>query len=461
MPGGYRPDVADYTADLDSLGSHPLPDWYRDAKLGIFVHWTAATVPAFAPLEDDPFTLGRERGWEYAMSHSPYVEWYQNSLAIEGSPVARHHAEHWPGIGYEEFVARFVAATERWDPDSWSELFRRAGASYVVFVTKHHDGVTLWPSRTPNPVHDGWHTRRDCVSELAEAVRQHDLRFGVYYSGGLDWTFGGLPMRSFDDLIRAIPTSAPYCEYADGHWRELIDLVGPDVLWNDIAYPPGAGAMQLFADFYNGHPDGVVNDRFDVLGVQAGTAHADFVTPEYSSSPELPTRMFEVCRGIGRSFGYNAWETETDYLDPDELVWLFVDIVAHGGNLLLNVGPTATGDIPAAQARRLLALGWWLEVNGEAVYGTRPWTRTEGTTGDGLPVRFTSGGDVVYAIVGGTPAERSLELDVRPAPGASLRLLGDVTDADWAPTDRGCRVELPVPLPAAPAHVVRIERVDR
>lgn len=447
-----------YTADLASVASHPLPTWFPDAKLGIFVHWTAATVPAFAPLTDDPFTLGRERGWDHAFAHSPYVEWYQNSLAIAGSPVSRHHAEHWPGVSYDEFVRRFVAATEHWDPGLWADLFAAAGARYVVFVTKHHDGVTLWPSSTPNPHRADWSTRRDCVGELAAAVRARGLRYGVYYSGGLDWTFGGLPITSFEALLRAVPSSPEYCAYVDTHWRELIDRVGPDVLWNDIAYPRAANGPQLVADYYNAHPDGVVNDRFDVIGVVQGTAHADFVTPEYSSTPDTPGRMFEVCRGIGRSFGYNAWEGDGDYLDPDELVRFFVDIVARGGNLLLNVGPTATGEIPAAQARRLAALGSWLRVNGEAIYGTRPWERTAGTTGDGHEVRYTRRDRTVYAIVLGTPVGRSVELDLRPAPGATVRRLGDLVGCEWEPSERGCRVQLPVPIAPGPAHAFAIDR---
>ena len=444
---------------LAQMQARSLPEWFPDAKLGIFVHWTAATVPAFAPLTDDPFALGREHGWEYAIANSPYVEWYQNSLAIEGSPVQRHHAEHWPGVTYDDFVARFVEANEHWRPDAWGDLFASAGARYVVFVTKHHDGVTLWPSRTPNPHKAAWSTRRDCVSELAAEVRTRGLRFGVYYSGGLDWTFGGLPMTSVGTMIAAIPQTEEYCAYADAHWRELIELVDPDVLWNDIAYPSKANPFRLFADFYRAKPDGVVNDRFDVFGVQAGTAHADFVTPEYSSAEDTPTRMFEVTRGIGRSFGYNAWEGEADYLDPDELVRMFVDIVARGGNLLLNVGPTATGEIPTAQARRLQALGWWLAVNGEAIYATRPWTRVAGTTADGHDVRYTSSGERVFAIVLGTPPTREVELDVRPATGATVRVLGDRVDAEWVPTDRGCRVTLPVPLAPAPAHTFAVDRV--
>ena len=445
--------------DLRAMKARPVPEWFPDAKLGIFVTWTPATVPAFAPLTDDPFALARAHGWEHALANTPYVEWYQNSLAIEGSPVQRHHGEHWPGVTYDDFVARFVEATEHWQPADWGELFHTCGARYVVLITKHHDGVTLWPSRTPNPYRTGWSTRRDCVSELAAEVRGRGMRFGVYYSGGLDWTFGGPPITSVEAMIAAIPQSEEYCAYADAHWRELIELVHPDMLWNDIAYPTAADAPQLFADFYRANPDGVVNDRFDLLGVHAGLAHADFVTPEYSSTAETPKRMFEVCRGIGRSFGYNAWEDEDDYLDPDELVRMFVDIVARGGNLLLDVGPTATGEIPTAQVRRLQALGWWLATNGEAIYATRPWTRSSGTTTEGLDVRYTSSGERVFAILLGTPPTREVELDVRPATGATVRVLGDRVDADWVPTDRGCRVTLPVPLAAAPAHTFAIERV--
>jgi alpha-L-fucosidase len=214
--------------------------------------------------------------------------------------------------------------------------------------------------------------------------------------------------------------------------------------------------MELFADFYNGNADGLVNDRFDFLGVRAGRAHADFVTPEYATAPDVEGRAFEVCRGIGHSFGYNAWETDADHLDPDELVRTFVDIVAHGGNLLLNVGPTATGEIATPQARRLDALGWWLRVNGEAIYGTRPAERIEGETACGLPVRATARGATTYAIVQGTPTGRVVELDVRPAAGSRVRRLGDAADADWTPSGHGCRVTLPVPCASSPAVAFRI-----
>jgi alpha-L-fucosidase len=449
-----------FTQEVASLQTRQLPDWFRDAKLGIFVHWTAATVPAFAPLSPDPFTMAAEHGWEHALAHSPYVEWYQNSLSIEGSPVALHHAQHWPGVPYDEFVRRFREAVEQWDPAPWAELFSAAGAGYCVFVTKHHDGVTLWPSSTPNPHRgSGWSTRRNCVRELADAVRHTGLRYGVYYSGGLDWTFGGLPIDSFPAMIKAIPQSPEYCAYVDAHWRELIDMVEPDVLWHDISYPAGADGPQLMADFYNRNPEGVVNDRHDFMGVAAGTAHADFVTPEYASHKELPSRPFEVCRGIGRSFGYNAFEPDEDHISVTELVRTFVDIVARGGNLLLNVGPTATGEIPDAQAARLLGLGHWIARHREAIVGSRPWERATGTTTDGIDVRYTARPDrpgAIYATLLDTPPAVDVELDVRPPDGGSVRRLGERVDLPWVPTDRGCRIALPVPAAQTPALTFRL-----
>src|SRR4051794_38724408 len=208
-----------------------LPAWFDDAKLGIFVHWTAASVPAFAPLTDDPFSLAEVYGWEHAMAHSPYVEWYQNSLSIEGSPVAEHHKAVYGDLPYDAFVATFLAGLSGWQPDPWAELFASAGAKYVVLVTKHHDGVLLWPSETTNPSHGtSWQAGRDVVGELAGAVRDRGMRFGTYYSGGLDWTFGGLPMSDFHRMFAAIPQDDDYVRYADAHWHELIERYEPCVL---------------------------------------------------------------------------------------------------------------------------------------------------------------------------------------------------------------------------------------
>jgi alpha-L-fucosidase len=437
-------------------GTRPLPTWYDDAKLGIFVHWTAAAVPAYAPIMDSPFDLAAGGGgWEEAMRCSPYVEWYQNSISIEGSPAALHHAEHHGGRPYDDFVATFLAGHAGWQPEPWADLFAAAGARYVVLVTKHHDGVLLWPSDTPNPHKDRWASERDLVGDLAAAVRARDLRFGTYYSGGLDWTFGGLPMTDFRSMFTAIPQSDEYLAYADAHWAELIERYRPDLLWNDIGYPTAGDLDGLFERYYEAVPEGVVNNRFDWIAQTAGARHCDFVTPEYSTKGD-PNRKWESTRGIGTSFGFNREESEATYLAPEELVRMFVDIVASGGNLLLNVGPNADGVVPWAQASRLLALGWWLRTNGEAIYGSRPWTRTAGVTGEGQEVRFTTVGDALYAIVLDTPSSEVVELDVTPDASATVHLLGHDAPLPWQPTATGCAVTLPARPADAPALTLRI-----
>ena len=201
---------------------------------------------------------------------NPYVEWYQNSLAIEGSPAALHHAEHHGDLPYEAFVEQFRANLEGWDPEPWADLFATAGARYVVLVTKHHDGFCLWPTAHPNPHRSGWHSERDVVGELAGAVRARGMRFGTYYSGGLDWTFGGTPITDLRSLIAAIPQDETYLAYADAHWRELVERYEPCVLWNDIGYPAAADLEGLFEWYLDRVPDGVVNNRFDMIRQTSG-----------------------------------------------------------------------------------------------------------------------------------------------------------------------------------------------
>jgi alpha-L-fucosidase len=433
-----------------------LPEWFDDAKFGIFIHWTAAAVPAFAPVGPSPMELAAGEGQAAAFARSPYVEWYQNSLAIEGSPVQRHHAEMYGDLPYDEFVRIFLAGHGGWDPEVWADLFARAGARYVVLVTKHHDGVLLWPSAHRNPNKQRWQSERDIVGELAQAVRDRGMRFGTYYSGGLDWTFGGLPITDFSSMLAAIPQGPDYLEYADAHWRELIDRYEPCVLWNDIGYPASGDLERLFIDYFEQVPDGVVNNRFDWIRQSAGQVYSDFLTPEYSTEG-APGRKWESTRGMGTSFGFNREEGDDDYLSADALVRMLVEVVAHGGNLLLNVGPTGDGTIPFVQARRLLALGWWLCVNGDALFGSRPWSSAEGATSDGLDVRYTTRDGALYAVVLGTPARAGVELlGIEPPDGAHVELLGRVETLPWTRTSRGVAVELPGRPPPGPAITLRV-----
>jgi alpha-L-fucosidase len=453
-----------YEPTFESLRQHAVPDWFHDAKLGIFVHWGAYAVPGWAPLtEASQFEQAAQKGWEYTFAHNPYAEWYLNTLSFDDSPTrAYHNATYGEGFSYDNFGPMFNAAMRGWDPQSWAALFAAAGARYVVPGTKHHDGFLMWPSAHPSPFKQAWHADRDLIGELATAVRARGMRYGLYYSGGLDWTFGGFPISSLPTLFGAIPQTADYARYADAHWRELIDRYEPSVLWNDIGYPDAGGAEQLFADYYNRMPDGIINNRFDFRGTMAGAAHCDFITPEYSTLAEISARKWESCRGIGHSFGYNRNETAAEYMTGEAIIHLLVDIVSKNGNLLLNVGPTASGEIPWAQAMRLLELGHWLDVNGDAIYGTRPWRTASGTTGDGIDVRFTQRGGGLYAIVLGTPAAASVTIrDLALNDGAKIELLGYTAPLAWANEAGGVRIELPSTLAPSPAISFRISPAPR
>lgn len=432
----------------------PLPQWYDDAKFGIFIHWGAYAVPCYAPVERDMGDLMRAGNWEEIFRWSPYTEWYLNSWALEGSPVEAHHAAvYGPQVGYRDFVDEFLERSAGASVADWVPLFQQAGARYVVPVTKHHDGFLMWHSEVPNPFHDRWMAARDHIGELAGAVRAAGMDFGLYYSGGIDWTFNPPPIPDLMGLFRAVPDSPEYREYLLAHVRELIARYQPRVLWNDIGWPASLDPADIIEEYYQAVPDGVVNDRFNMIAVAQGRLHADFSTPEYSTT--AGAGKWEVCRGIGRSFGYNRMETEATMPTVDDLVWMVADIVARGGNLLLNVGPTADGQIPLAQALRLTALGWWLRVNGEAVYGTR--AGGTGECADGRPVGFTTRGATRYATVQGAPAGTVTFPTPEPADGAEVRMLGNARSLPFTWADGNLTVRLPDHLPAAPATVFAID----
>jgi alpha-L-fucosidase len=291
------------------------------------------------------------------------------------------------------------------------------------------------------------------------------MRMGVYYSGGIDWSFNDTLIDG-PGILRttAVPRTEEYARYVDAHWRELIDRYQPDILWNDITYPENAGLAELLADYYNRFPEGAVNNRW---GVRRHTENepedsdwvefADFFTPEYAQLDEISAAKWEACRGIGYSFGYNRNETDAQMISVDELVDLLVDIVSKNGNLLLNVGPMADGAIPPGQVERLRGLGDWLAVNGEAIYGSVPWARAVGETTDGLPVRFTRKGDELFAVLLDTPAQPRVELrSLSLAPGSRVRLLGVDGELEWSQAGENTAIDLPDALPEAPAHTLGV-----
>ncbi|MFJ4219459.1 alpha-L-fucosidase [Curtobacterium luteum] len=437
----------------------PAPAWFPSARFGVFVHWGAYSVPAWA------IPLG-----EHGTAHddwflrNPYAEWYMNTIRIPGSPAAAHQRDVWHGAPYDAFLDEWHA--EAFDPAGMIELFARAGAGYVVPTTKHHDGIALWDAPGTgdrNTVHRG--PRRDLVREFERATRAAGLRFGVYYSGGLDWHAADTgPIWDADDDSGARPLGIEYTRYANAHVHDLIDRYRPDVLWGDIDWPDAGkpdgpdSFAHVLEHFYAANPEGVVNDRW-------GTTHWDFRTSEYQAGTDLEGgEPWENCRGIGLSFGYNRLEDDLDVaLDGPGAVRHLADVVSRGGNLLLNVGPDAAGRIPAPQRACLEGLAAWMVHNRRAVIGADPVPTEVARPGSAPWVRWTQDGEdgSRYAIVDTAGTAIDVDLDVAPDRVRldDVRLLradgGPRLDA--AAVGDGLRVRVPSTGSTAPV-VVRFGR---
>ena len=484
-------------AEIRAVRRHRVPAWWTDAKLGIFVHWTPASVPAFAPVDSGIGALLARRD-PSALAWSPYAEWYQNSLRFPDSPAARFHARHYPGRSYDSFIPDWEAGLAGWDPDEWASRFADTGARYVVLVAKHHDGYCLWPTDVPNPHRPGFHSTRDVVGELADAVRAGGMRFGLYYSGGLDWTFNDRPIGSFGDLPAAQPRG-DYVAYAEDHLRELIGRYRPSVLWNDISWPGGLHQLAgLLAGYYDAVPDGVVNDRFmpwsplwelaksppgrrmlDFYSARSAAAKQGLVppkpplfdvrTPEYAVFDRVQPTPWECVRGMDKGFGHNRESTEGDFISRRDLVWSLADIAAKGGNLLLNVGPRGEdATIAEPQLRRLEWLARFTDATGDALFATRPWVHAQGRADGGVEVRYTTRDTTVHALLrladygleADPPTTRLLTLaEVRATPVTEVATL-DGRPLAWASTPAGIRIEPLEALSAELPIVVALRHVE-
>lgn len=446
-----------YSATEGSLNDHPLPDWFEDAKFGIFIHWGLFSVPGFAPKGDYKELL--KKNYDQANLVHPYAEDYWNAMKDPTTPTAKYHKKQYRDMPYSGFKKMFQEGLKDWDPDSWAEKFQDAGAEYVVLVAKYHDGFALWPTGVTTPYQSNWHTERDVVDELAVAVRERGIKFGIYYSGGVDWTFQRDVVRTLGDY-NYMNHGSDYADYADAQVRELIRRYKPAILWNDIRWPTGEKRLfSLFADYYNTVSKGVVNDRwqtnsfwhtlmglspmrtgFDLLVKTLFTTnpnfideikpptipHNDFTTPEYTQYDTLQKEKWEMTRGIGNSFGYNQQETDEDYASFEKtLLPSFVDAVSKNGNLLLNVGPRGgNGVIPEEQMKRLTKFGNWFDKNSAAIYGTRPWKKAEAQTAEGQQVRFTQKDNTVNVIVQGRVSGETIHIENLQLSG-NARLLAD------------------------------------
>ena len=422
-----------FEPNWQSIRRHQVPEWYENAKLGIFIHWGLYSVPAWAPTTGE---LGKVDPAKW-FTYNPYAEWYLNSLRIKDSPTYRHHIETYgKDFDYYQFTPMFNQKTADWDPAVWAKLFHKVGARYVVLTTKHHDGFRLWPSKVENPRRPGSNlsAARDLVGDLTAAVRSSGMRMGLYYSGGLDWTFTSEPIRTGADLYRMVPQSEEYARYADAHWTELTDRYQPAVMWNDISYPKAGNIPGIFAHYYNTVQDGVIDNRF-------GVEFSDFTTPEYAKYDRITEKKWESCRGLGFSFGYNQAEGPEQVIAPDKLIALLVDIVSKNGNLLLNIGPRSDGSISEIQLDRLHKLGDWLAVNGEGIFDTKPWVKASASDPGAPDVRFTHKANNVYAFLLERPTGASFIIPgVLAAENTHIRILGADADSEWKQKGRDLEV---------------------
>ncbi len=383
-----------YQANWESIRTHKVPDWYDDCKFGIFIHWGAYSVPAWAP---PTCQLGEIPADEQWFCNNPYAEWYYNSINVKKGPTWEHHKKTWgEHFPYENFVPMWKA--ENWKPQEWAKLFREAGAGYVVLTTKHHDGLCLFPSQYTayNTIFCG--PQRDIMGELTRAVREQGLKMGAYYSGLIDWRFAHDPIFCEEQNFSNACQTYEYADYAYKQMLEIIDRYQPSVLWNDIGWPVRGvdNLPALFAHYYNTVPDGVVDDRWN-------GSWKDFASLEYKLGAVCREEKWEMCRGMGLSFGYNQNEERSHLLRPDELIGLLAGTVANGGNLLINIGPKADGTIPSEQEACLRAAGKWLTVNGEAIYGTRCSARLSEAVAKGVTAHYTAKEGALYLLLDGLP----------------------------------------------------------
>src|SRR5246500_4143973 len=410
-----------YRADWESLKNYEVPEWYKDAKFGIFIHWGAYSVAAFGS------------------------EWYPRMMYVEGSLEYRHHIETYgkqDKFGYKDLIPMFKA--EHFDPAAWAELFKKAGAKYVVPVAEHHDGFAMYDSGLSDWTVAKIGPHRDTTGELAKAVRAAGLHFGVS-SHRVEHNFFMAPGRAIPSDVNDPRYAAFYgpahtwvmnpggtplnndFTYVSQAWAndwlarsaELVTKYHPDIVYFDwwIGQPSIRPNLTRFAAFYYnsslkfGDQVGVIN--YKAYGRQE---HSGVLDLERGQLGDIRSQPWQTDTSISnKSWGYIENDT---FKSAEFVVHQLIDIVSKNGDLLLNIGPRSDGTIPEEVQQVLLDVGAWLNVNGEAIYGTRPWRiygegptkvaagsfhDTDTTRYTAEDFRFTTKGDVLYAIGLGWP----------------------------------------------------------
>lgn len=448
-----------YSPSWPSLDARPIPAWFEDAKFGIFIHWGLYSVPAYRPLEKGLYASYAE--WYYAKV-------YQNE---KNGGKTFHEKNYGKDFEYRDFAPLFKA--ELWNPDEWAKMFKNAGAKYVVLTSKHHDGFCLWPTKSPykknyNSMDIG--PKRDLLGDLTSAVKNSGLRMGLYYSM-IEWESSKTHRTESGYYI---PTNLvekykiPENEYVDKHvmpqLKELVNNYKPSLIFSDAGEWDGTEEYWKTKEFlswlYSESPvksEVVVNDRF---AKDMPAHHGDYYSSEYNDANLTKQHPWEESRGVGGSYGYNRAENLENYSTSRQLIVELIDIVSRGGNLLLNVGPAADGQIPVIMQQRLSDIGEWLRVNGEAIYGTRKKQITKEVF-EGIDIYFTQKSKNTYAVFTKWPAKM---LEINLDPGASVKnisLLGVQKKVEWKLNGNKLSVFIPQlnnnELPCLHAWALKIE----
>ena len=476
-----------FADDWESLRRAPVPAWFEDAKFGIFIHWGAYSVAG------------------YHAQGKGYAEHFPKFLYASPGEYYPFLREHFGGVppafGYQDLIPLFRA--EKWRPEEWADLFRRAGARYVVLTAEHHDGFALWDSELTPWCATKMGPHRDLVGDLARAVRARGLKFAPSYHRERHPGFFArelyapvsTPRPDVAAEIAQRPAAAglygPFA-YTDefiadyvARWQELDRKFRPDFLWLDdipLFYKaPNAPETQKFRNACRR----MIAEYLNAAAARGQAVYLNNKGPNGNWPAGVGCREKDNLRlpvsgpkwqnpaTLGTSYGYLAVEEEQDrYKSPAELIRLLCDVVSKNGNLLLNIGPRADGTIPEGMTRRLLAIGGWLDVNGEAIYGTRPWrvpAETPPKPGERTDVshpppptqdwRFTLGGSdrkTLYAVLLG-PAPAGAQVTIASlSPGGAgadwpltrVDVLGSEERVVWQRTPAGLVLALPRQLPA-------------
>jgi alpha-L-fucosidase len=470
-----------YQPTWDSIDKRPTPAWFTDAKFGIFIHWGVYSVPAYAPVL--PGKLA-------------YAEWYWHAITEGRKPGAGpvdagswdyHKRIFGADYDYQSFAPQFRA--ELYDPEHWADVFERAGAKYVAITSKHHEGFAMWPSaeasktwgRPWNSVEIGPH--RDLLGDLTTAVRAKGLKAGIYYSL-YEWYN---PLWLYDKPRYV-------AEHMTPQFKDVVTRYKPSIVFSDGEWElPSADwhSAELLAWLFNESAvkdEVVVNDRW---GKDTRHKHGGYWTTEYTPGMSDMVHPWEESRGMGFSYGYNRAERLEHYHTGRELVILLTDIVSRGGNLLLDIGPAADGTIPVIMEQRLLEIGAWLKVNGEAIYGTKPWQSTRQWSAGEVPkidytqefnaaeydvtkltaepapgkaaieAFFTAKANVIYAILPRWPGRHFTVKELAGARLKSVALLGSTAPLHFKTQAGAVTIdlpELPEQLLGQPAWVLKLSR---